>query len=205
MPPRQPFRPDRRPHSPRGQAGRPAASSIAFGHGGSAVSACRRFSRPKKPTRRLSIDPERLSTGLSFHERPLQRRSQGDRPRCRLCSCPGIRFAGYPDHHSSHHSTEEVPEDLGTTWCLAASACVFTPAQAERCALCARSSTTPPFGPYGPPKGTGPLVFLRRAARARGSACKTRPGRFPRTPLVARAKPAAAAIRRKASSPTSSQ
>lgn len=41
--------------------------------------------------------------------------------------------------------------------------------------------------PAPPPSPAGPLLLTRRAARARGSACKRRPGRFPRTPLSARA------------------
>jgi len=47
------------------------------------------------------------------------------------------------------------------------------------------------------PQGDRPVRFVAARRRARGSACKTRPGKSPRTPLIARAKPAAAAIRRK--------
>ena len=42
------------------------------------------------------------------------------------------------------------------------------------------------------PPGAGALLCLRRAARARGSACQRRQGRFPLTPLSARAILAAA-------------
>lgn len=41
---------------------------------------------------------------------------------------------------------------------------------------------------FGPPRrGADPLLWLRRAARARGSACQRRQGRSPLTPLSARA------------------
>ena len=41
---------------------------------------------------------------------------------------------------------------------------------------------------FGPPRrGADPLLWLRRAARARGSACQRRQGKFPLTPLSARA------------------
>ena len=73
----------------------------------SAVSACRRFSdrrprpppltRPRPPFNRLAA--LRKSGSEAVPE---------DRPRCRLCSGPGIRFAGYPAHHSSQHSAEET-------------------------------------------------------------------------------------------------
>ena len=49
----------------------------------------------------------------------------------------------------------------------------------------------PPLEPFAP-QGAGPLLLLRRAARARGSACKRRQGKFPLTPLSARAISAAA-------------
>jgi len=55
---------------------------------------------------------------------------------------------------------------------------------------------SPPPGPFRPPGG-GSVGFAAARRRARGSACKTRRGKFPPTPLIARAKPAAAAFRRK--------
>ena len=44
------------------------------------------------------------------------------------------------------------------------------------------------------PQGDRPVRFAAARRRARGSACKTRRGKFPPTPPIARAKPAAAAI-----------
>jgi len=44
------------------------------------------------------------------------------------------------------------------------------------------------------PQGDRPVGFAAARRRARGSACKTRRGKFPPTPLIARAKPAAASI-----------
>ena len=71
------------------------------------------------------------------------------------------------------------------------------PSSSKVCAT--RTSSTVPLGPFAP-RG-GPVRFAAARRRARGSACKTRPGKFPRTPLSARAKPAAAAIRRRGSLP----
>ena len=62
----------------------------------------------------------------------------------------------------------------------------YTSDQPARCALRARSFSTPPIGPYGPPEGTGPGLLLRRAARARSGACKRRMGFAPHAPLFAR-------------------
>jgi len=66
FPPTAHWTPDRRPHLPRGQAGRPV---------------CRvgmsPLSRTKEPARHPRSDPERLSSGLPFHGRPLQSRSPG--------------------------------------------------------------------------------------------------------------------------------
>jgi len=53
----------------------------------------------------------------------------------------------------------------------------------------------PPLEPLAP-RGAGSFLLLRRAARARSSACKRRMGLHP-MPRFSRAKPAAAAIRRK--------
>ena len=63
----------------------------------------------------------------------------------------------------------------------AACPCVFTPGQAaQRCALRAPRSTAP-LGPFAP-QGAGPLRFAAARRRARGSACKTRRGKFPPDP-----------------------
>ena len=64
------------------------------------------LSRPKEPTRRPCADPERLSTGLPFHENPVQRRSPEIGRGAASVPVPVIRFAGYPDHRSSQHSAE---------------------------------------------------------------------------------------------------
>ena len=74
-----------------------------------AVSSCRRFSDPR-PARHPWPDPDRLSTGSPLCGNPVQRRSPRIGRECRLCSGPGIRFAGYPAHHSSQHSAEETPD-----------------------------------------------------------------------------------------------
>ena len=61
------------------------------------------------------------------------------------------------------------------------------PVPASRLPQPACRRTGPPWV-FGPPKrGADPLLWLRRAARARGSACQRRQGRFPLTPLSARA------------------
>jgi len=71
----------------------------------SAVSACRRFSRPTPPTT-LDQPPNAFQAVCRFtenHFRGVPRRSA----ECQFCSGQGIRFAGYPNHRRSRHSAGE--------------------------------------------------------------------------------------------------
>jgi len=79
----------------------------------SAVSACRRF--PDPPTalvRTPSIFQAACRLCQARHNavsrKPTSEMLPEDRPRCRLCSGPGIRFTGYPAHHRSRHSVERT-------------------------------------------------------------------------------------------------
>lgn len=64
----------------------------------------------------------------------------------------------------------------------------FGPASRTSCLPRPHVAAQIPPWVFGPPKrGADPLLWLRRAARARGSACQRRQGRFPLTPLSARA------------------
>ena len=55
------------------------------------------LTRPRAPFKWSAVSRKATSE-------PLPR----DRPRCRLYSGPGIRYAGYPDRFSSHHSAAET-------------------------------------------------------------------------------------------------
>lgn len=95
MPPRHPCRPDRDAFGP---ASRPSCAPCrhvaAFPDCGSRPPP---ISRPRAPFNRLAAPRKSGSEALPE-----------DRPRCRLCSGPGIRYAGYPDRFSSHHSAAET-------------------------------------------------------------------------------------------------
>lgn len=74
----------------------------------SAVSACRRFSGPRSPPAALVQTPRAFQVVCRFTEGHFRVALPKDRPRCHLCSGPGIRYAGYPDRFSSHHSAAET-------------------------------------------------------------------------------------------------
>ena len=98
--------PERRPDADTSvvPAGSPAPVPVGKPAVPSAVSACRRF---PEPAHRPCPDPERLSSGLAASRKTTSEAFPEERPSCRLCSDPGIRFAGYPDHHRSQHSAAE--------------------------------------------------------------------------------------------------
>jgi len=72
----------------------------------SAVAKCRRFSRPYARPPPFDETPSACQPASRFTESSLRSAPQRS-AMCRLCSGPGIRFAGYPDHHSSQHFAEE--------------------------------------------------------------------------------------------------
>jgi len=108
--------PERRPDAATSPC-RPARD--AFGPA-SRPSCCALHSLRRRRVRRVVMSP---LFGATTHPPPLTgprppfnrlaalRKSGSEafpehRPSCRLCSGPGIRFAGYPAHHSGQHSAE---------------------------------------------------------------------------------------------------
>ena len=74
----------------------------------SAVSACRRFSRTRSPPAALVQTPSAFQV-VCVSRKTTSDALPRDRPRCCFCSSSGIRYAGYPDRFSSHHSAGEAP------------------------------------------------------------------------------------------------
>jgi len=147
------------------QARRPAAPSIAFGEGGSAVSACRRFSdqtpdaRPPPSERRLRRLQRRASRGDAPSCTPASRRNASKRTEqfCRFATASAIVTV-----HETRNMRSLVPQ----------SAAVSTTQRGvvvSTSALSGHRGPRPPglFAPERWPLRSGPLGALRPPAAKR--------------------------------------
>jgi len=153
------------------RSGRPAAPSIALGDGGFAAAVI-----PPHPAA-FCGRALRLSPPVS----PVERR------------------AIFNNHQQIQLQTKTpTPNTPSTSCCPCFGLRIHSGPSRKACVSRTFVLNSPLWGLWSPQAiGDRPVGFAAARRRARGSACKTRRGKFPPSPLFARAKPAAATFRHK--------